>query len=95
MCVKKCSNDIAGSIVMFKATEELVFAIIFKYLEKCLEIFSLIFKILRNCTRMVKEAVVQRCPVKKMFLEISLNSQENACARVAGLGIQEKWDPGP
>ena len=28
------------------------------------------------------EAVVQRCSVKKVFLEISQNSQENTCARV-------------
>ena len=27
------------------------------------------------------EAVAQRCSVKKMFLEISQNSQENTCAR--------------
>ena len=27
------------------------------------------------------EAVVRRCSVKKVFLEISQNSQENACAR--------------
>ena len=26
------------------------------------------------------EAVVQRCPVKKVFLKISKNSQENNCA---------------
>ena len=36
------------------------------------------------------EAVVQRCSVKKVFLEISQNLQENTCARaffnkVAGL----------
>ena len=36
------------------------------------------------------EAVVQMCPVKKVFLEISQNSQENTCAslfsnKVAGL----------
>ena len=29
------------------------------------------------------EAVVQRCSVKKVFLEISQNSQENTCARVS------------
>ena len=29
------------------------------------------------------EAVVQRCSVKKVFLEISRNSQENTCARVS------------
>ena len=27
------------------------------------------------------EAVAQRCPVKKVFLKISQNSQENSCAR--------------
>ena len=31
------------------------------------------------------ETVVQRCSVKKLFLEISQNSQENACARVSYL----------
>ena len=39
----------------------------------------------------VTEAVVRRCSVKKVLLEISQNSQENTCARaffnkVAGLG---------
>ena len=29
------------------------------------------------------EAVVLRCPVKKVFLKISQNSQENTCARVS------------
>ena len=29
------------------------------------------------------EAVVQRCSVKKVFLEILQNSQENTCARVS------------
>ena len=29
------------------------------------------------------EAAVQRCSVKKVFLEISQNSQENTCARVS------------
>ena len=27
------------------------------------------------------EAVIQRCSVKKVFLEISQNSQENVCAK--------------
>ena len=31
------------------------------------------------------EVVVQRCSVKKVFLEISQNSQENTCARVSFL----------
>ena len=39
------------------------------------------------------EAFVQRFSVKKVFLKISQNSQENTCARVffnkvAGLGLQ-------
>ena len=29
------------------------------------------------------EAVVRRCSVKKVFLEISLNSQENICVRAS------------
>ena len=29
------------------------------------------------------EAVTRRCSVKKVFLEILLNSQENTCARVS------------
>ena len=33
----------------------------------------------------IKEAVVQMCSVKKVFLEISKNSQENTCARVSFL----------
>ena len=33
----------------------------------------------------ITEAVVQRCSVKKMFLEVSQNSQENTCARVSFL----------
>ena len=31
------------------------------------------------------ETVTQRCSVKKAFLEISQNSQENTCARVSFL----------
>ena len=31
----------------------------------------------------VTEAVAQRCSVKKLFLEISQNSQENTCASVS------------
>ena len=32
--------------------------------------------------RLLTEAVAQRCSVKKLFLEISQNSQENTCAQV-------------
>ena len=48
-----------------------------------------------------EEAVVQRCSVKNVFLEISQNSQENTCARVSfliklrasGLQLYLKRDP--
>ena len=39
------------------------------------------------------EAVVQICSVKKMFLEISQNSQENTCARVSFLIKLQAWTP--
>ena len=34
------------------------------------------------CNLKSSEAVVRRCSVKKVFLEISQNSQENTCTRV-------------
>ena len=36
-----------------------------------------------NDGRVIQRAVVQRCSVKKLFLEISQNSQENTCGRVS------------
>ena len=36
------------------------------------------------------EAVVRRCSVKKVFLKISQNSQENTCARVSFLIIKKE-----
>ena len=33
------------------------------------------------------EAVAQSCSVKKVFLRISQNSQENTCARLSGTGV--------
>ena len=41
----------------------------------------LIFKLQQE----ISEAVDRRCSVKKVFLEISQNSQENTCARVSFL----------
>ena len=35
--------------------------------------------------KVTEEAVAQTCSVKKVFLEISQNSQENTCARVSFL----------
>ena len=37
------------------------------------------------------EAVSQRCSVKKVFLEVSQNSQENTCARVSLLKKLLAW----
>ena len=37
------------------------------------------------------EAVVRRCSVEKVFLEISQNSQENTCARVSFLIQKSFW----
>ena len=34
---------------------------------------------------LIAEAVGQRCSLKKLFLEISQNSQENTCARLSFL----------
>ena len=39
----------------------------------------------RDIVQFVTEAVVGRCSVKEVFLEISQNSQENNCARVSFL----------
>ena len=40
-------------------------------------------KLFDKVKELVFEAVVQRCSVKQVFLEVSQNSQENACARVS------------
>ena len=40
----------------------------------------------------ILEAVVQRCSVKKVFLEISQNSQENTCTMVSFLIKLQAWD---
>ena len=40
---------------------------------------------MRDVALQKAEAVAQVCSVKKMFLEISQNSQENTCARVSFL----------
>ena len=37
------------------------------------------------------EAVARRCSVKKVFLEISQNSQENTCVRPATLLKKRLW----
>ena len=41
--------------------------------------FGLISQVVFELEYLFKEAVVQRCSVKKVFLEISQNSQENTC----------------
>ena len=50
-------------------------------------VFREVFLIVRipHSTVLITEAVVQRCSVKKVFLKISQNSQESACARASFL----------
>ena len=48
----------------------------------------------QNLRRLVlMEAVVQKCSVKKVFLETLQNSQENTCARVSFLIKLQTWGP--
>ena len=44
---------------------------------------SFIMKNMKNMPQIKSEAFVQRCPVNKMFLDISQNSHENTCAVVS------------
>ena len=51
------------------------------------KVFTEVFLIARipHSTFLISKADVQRCSVKKVFLKISQNSQENTCARVSFL----------
>ena len=42
---------------------------------------------LKTFFSIITEAVARRCSVKKMFLKISQNSEENTCVRGSGLQI--------
>ena len=60
------------------------------FMAKVIIIVIIIHHIIRiSCfydwTMLYTEAVVQRCSVKKMFLETSQNVEENTCARVSFL----------
>ena len=48
-------------------------------------IWAIFWRLLLKQQDFNSEAVVQRCSAKKVFLEISQNSQENTCARVSFL----------
>ena len=48
-----------------------------------MRLLDLVYSCLWLCQGLFTEAVAQRCSVKKMFLEISQNSQENTCARAS------------
>ena len=45
-----------------------------------MQIYTRIFPMVKFCQ--IVEAVAQRCSVKKVFIEISQDSQENLCARI-------------
>ena len=64
--------------------EKKLFLNIFLKVHSKLEEF-LFFKTGTIFTPVFLEAVVRRCSVKKVFLEISQNSQETTCARVSFL----------
>ena len=59
----------------------------------CIEVFNRVSSKRKNCFLVfmynflvsISEAVTRRCSVKKVFLEISQNSQENTCARASFL----------
>ena len=45
----------------------------------------------QKATSVSVEAVAQRCSVKKVFLEISQNSQENTCAKKTPFYVEHLW----
>ena len=60
----------------------------FQFFKKAFEDFSEHLHVTafpENCEEFSSEAVVPRCSVKKVFLKISPNSQENTCVRVSFL----------
>ena len=57
------------------------------------ELLSIFFR--KPITRNTPEAVVQRCSIKKVFLEISQNPQQNTCARVSFLIKLQASSPRP
>ena len=59
--------------------------------EKNSEDFSTLCKFVFLSDHIFREAVAQRCSVKKVFLEISQNSQENTCARFFSLIKLQAW----
>ena len=61
----------------------LLLTLIAKSLMHRYQFIFLMILILRNFKELVIEAVALTCSAKKVFLEISQNSQENTCARVS------------
>ena len=51
-------------------------------------LFLLVHEHIKECS---SEAVARRCSVKKVFLEMSQNSQENSCSRVSFLIKLQAW----
>ena len=49
------------------------------------DLLKTLFNVVSTLCTINKKAVTQRCSVKKVFLEISQNSQENTCARASFL----------
>ena len=66
-------------------------AAVLNYSEAAVKLFcrKAVLKIFGNVQGKYSEAVARRCSVKKVFLEISQNSQENTCARVCNFVKKE------
>ena len=67
------------NVEKFMLTKFFFFLITFFFQLYCILFIMLIYH--DNLPLAMSEADVQRCSVKKVFLEISQNSQENTCAR--------------
>ena len=77
---------------------DLLIETIQKLLPSCGEIFEIVKMFKRNMklTRpacWITETVVQRCSIKKVFFEISQNSQENTCTRISFLSLWHRCFP--
>ena len=79
--LKKSGLSLYVSLERLKSL--LLLSIESKFSTSCQQLSSSVAKALCSFTVFEqREAVVQRCSVKKVFLKISQNSQENTCARV-------------
>ena len=80
----------SGSILRSKSIISFIMSNVVSYFH----IWVLILLLNENGTKKLVQypkSVVRRCTIKKVFLEISQNSQENTCARVCVLIKLQAW----